>query len=211
MGARKRGGGRIRCAGRAPSFVDKLPRRVAARTPVFDAAGKRFMCFCANFAQNCPQGDESCTIFEQRAKINAFSKKKTGKQRATRKLFCYTFFLFRGVAQPGSALAWGARGREFESRRPDQKDQTEPVMQITGSVSFCGAVFFWAPFFIPVRFPFVARFPDMTACHGQRFLSAIRRRHRAMWPPGGLGFRRGQAQPCALHACRGVRPGWKRS
>ena len=28
--------------------------------------------------------------------------------------------LRRGVAQPGSALAWGARGREFESRRPDQ-------------------------------------------------------------------------------------------
>ena len=28
--------------------------------------------------------------------------------------------LRRGVAQPGSALAWGARGREFESRHPDQ-------------------------------------------------------------------------------------------
>src|SRR6185437_10988432 len=27
---------------------------------------------------------------------------------------------FRDVAQPGSALAWGARGREFKSRRPDQ-------------------------------------------------------------------------------------------
>lgn len=26
----------------------------------------------------------------------------------------------RAVAQSGSALAWGARGREFESRRPDQ-------------------------------------------------------------------------------------------
>ena len=26
----------------------------------------------------------------------------------------------RGVAQPGSALAWGARGRMFESSRPDQ-------------------------------------------------------------------------------------------
>ena len=25
----------------------------------------------------------------------------------------------RDVAQPGSALAWGARGREFESRHPD--------------------------------------------------------------------------------------------
>ena len=26
----------------------------------------------------------------------------------------------RGVAQSGSALAWGARGRVFESLRPDQ-------------------------------------------------------------------------------------------
>ena len=26
----------------------------------------------------------------------------------------------RGVAQPGSALAWGARGRWFKSSRPDQ-------------------------------------------------------------------------------------------
>ena len=26
----------------------------------------------------------------------------------------------RGVAQPGSALAWGVRGRMFESSRPDQ-------------------------------------------------------------------------------------------
>ena len=28
--------------------------------------------------------------------------------------------LFRDVAQPGSALAWGARGRWFESSRPDK-------------------------------------------------------------------------------------------
>jgi hypothetical protein len=27
----------------------------------------------------------------------------------------------RAVAQPGSALAWGARGRGFESRQPDQQ------------------------------------------------------------------------------------------
>ncbi len=26
----------------------------------------------------------------------------------------------RGVAQPGSALPWGGRGREFKSRRLDQ-------------------------------------------------------------------------------------------
>lgn len=29
--------------------------------------------------------------------------------------------VFRDVAQSGSALAWGARGREFKSRRPDSK------------------------------------------------------------------------------------------
>ena len=40
----------------------------------------------------------------------------------------------RGVAQPGSALAWGARGRVFESLRPDhilKKDQA-----ISGLVLF---------------------------------------------------------------------------
>jgi hypothetical protein len=31
--------------------------------------------------------------------------------------------LLRGVAQPGSALAWGARGRGFESRRPDHNNE----------------------------------------------------------------------------------------
>ena len=29
----------------------------------------------------------------------------------------------RGVAQPGSALAWGARGRRFKSFRPDHIQQ----------------------------------------------------------------------------------------
>ncbi len=33
--------------------------------------------------------------------------------------------LGRGVAQPGSALAWGARGRKFESCRPDQLKKQE--------------------------------------------------------------------------------------
>jgi hypothetical protein len=36
---------------------------------------------------------------------------------------CYNSQLRRGVAQPGSVLAWGARGREFESPRPDQQNQ----------------------------------------------------------------------------------------
>ncbi len=29
----------------------------------------------------------------------------------------------RGVAQPGSVLAWGASGRRFKSFRPDQENQ----------------------------------------------------------------------------------------
>jgi hypothetical protein len=32
----------------------------------------------------------------------------------------YMTLKYRGVAQPGSALAWGARGQQFESARPDQ-------------------------------------------------------------------------------------------
>ena len=32
---------------------------------------------------------------------------------------CYTEQAHRGVAQLGSALLWGSRGREFESRRSD--------------------------------------------------------------------------------------------
>ena len=36
----------------------------------------------------------------------------------------------RGVAQPGSVLAWGARGRVFESHRPDQSIKgSEPKLK----------------------------------------------------------------------------------
>ncbi|MEY3755527.1 MAG: hypothetical protein RLY27_2147, partial [Pseudomonadota bacterium] len=34
--------------------------------------------------------------------------------------YSVTLLIFRGVAQPGSASALGAEGREFESHRPDQ-------------------------------------------------------------------------------------------
>ena len=42
------------------------------------------------------------------------------RRRRRRRSACVECAAIRGVAQPGSALAWGARGREFESRRPDQ-------------------------------------------------------------------------------------------
>ena len=40
----------------------------------------------------------------------------------------------RDVAQPGSALAWGARGRKFESCRPDRYGNQ--CLRIAGALSF---------------------------------------------------------------------------
>ena len=53
------------------------------------------------------------------------------------------------MAQPGSALAWGARGPEFESRQPDQIPQ-----QLADSRSF-GSAFLesnWSPKWTPAEF-----------------------------------------------------------
>src|SRR3954471_23015534 len=40
----------------------------------------------------------------------------------------------RDVAQPGRALAWGARGRQFKSARPDHSSRYERNPQICGSL-----------------------------------------------------------------------------
>ena len=45
----------------------------------------------------------------------------------------------RGVAQLASALAWGARGRKFESSHPDESNGKTAVMKVT-------AVFFYSKF-----------------------------------------------------------------
>ena len=47
----------------------------------------------------------------------------------------------RDVAQPGSALAWGARGRRFKSSRPDQLKQNliKILIYQKGRVAFSGA------------------------------------------------------------------------
>jgi hypothetical protein len=41
---------------------------------------------------------------------------------------------FRDVAQPGSALAWGARGRWFESSRPDKTGQIGFYFDLSGFI-----------------------------------------------------------------------------
>src|SRR5579863_10606687 len=41
----------------------------------------------------------------------------------------------RDVAQPGRALAWGARGRQFKSARPDQYSSTESEIVVRRGTS----------------------------------------------------------------------------
>jgi hypothetical protein len=53
----------------------------------------------------------------------------------------------RDVAQPGRALAWGARGRQFKSARPDQS------IAVLGFVKQQGH-----QFFVGVRFAHLQRF-----------------------------------------------------
>src|SRR5436853_6518812 len=40
----------------------------------------------------------------------------------------------RDVAQPGRALAWGARGRQFKSARPDQPTLRNPANSDNGAL-----------------------------------------------------------------------------
>src|SRR5690554_471007 len=68
---------------------------------------------------------------------------------------CYNARLCRGVAQPGSAPAWGAGGREFESHRPDQLNQV------------LTAAFGW-PFFSATRL-----LRDSSAQNGKRRRSRV--------------------------------------
>ena len=42
----------------------------------------------------------------------------------------------RGVAQPGSVLAWGASGRPFKSARPDQYSTVPHVYELPVSSFF---------------------------------------------------------------------------
>ena len=57
----------------------------------------------------------------------------TSKRKARTSLF-----LCRDVAQSGSALEWGSRGRRFKSFHPDQKTETPRDLRERGSL-FC----FW--------------------------------------------------------------------
>ena len=50
--------------------------------------------------------------------------------------------IYRGVAQFGSALPWGGRGREFESRRSDQNITKQPQINQDFAGFTCKVLFF---------------------------------------------------------------------
>ena len=51
--------------------------------------------------------------------MNSVMSDRKSKMRLIEKDLLIILLPIRGVAQPGSVLAWGARGRGFKSRRPD--------------------------------------------------------------------------------------------
>lgn len=46
-------------------------------------------------------------------------------------------FFRRDVAQPGSAFAWGARGRWFESSRPDEETYRKVGLFLFHMIFYC--------------------------------------------------------------------------
>jgi hypothetical protein len=55
-------------------------------------------------------------------------------------LFFTAAFYCRDVAQPGRALAWGARGRQFKSARPDQFNPCKFAAFVPLPCSPCGSM-----------------------------------------------------------------------
>lgn len=65
----------------------------------------------------------------------------------------YTSFLRRDVAQSGSALEWGSRGRRFKSFHPDQKTENPRDLRKRRSLfCFWGSAFFSSSSDIPCCF-----------------------------------------------------------
>ena len=71
-------------------------------------------------ASQCNENGRNCPKISQKQKI-FFSKEFYVDKEAGR---AYFFFSRRDVAQSGSALEWGSRGRRFKSFHPDQKAET---------------------------------------------------------------------------------------
>ena len=68
----------------------------------------------------------------------------------------YTSFLRRDVAQSGSALEWGSRGRRFKSFHPDQKAETPRDLRKRRSL-FCFGDLPFSPLTFLVAFFYRAR------------------------------------------------------
>lgn len=83
-------------------------------------------------ASQCNESDKNCPELSQKSKI-FFSKEFLIDKEAGR---AYSSFSRRDVAQSGSALEWGSRGRRFKSFHPDQKTETPRDLRKRGSL-FC--------------------------------------------------------------------------
>ena len=98
-------------------------------------------------ASQCNESDKNRPELSQKPNF-FFSKEFLIDKEAGR---AYFSFSRRDVAQSGSALEWGSRGRRFKSFHPDQKTGTPRDLRKRGSL-FClwGICFFSLWRFLPV-------------------------------------------------------------
>ena len=90
-------------------------------------------------ASQCNESDKNRPELSQKPNF-FFSKEFLIDKEAGR---AYSSFSRRDVAQSGSALEWGSRGRRFKSFHPDQKTGTPRDLRKRGSLfCFWGICFF---------------------------------------------------------------------
>ena len=100
----------------AVAVDDVLERCGAHASCARCAAGSKRSCRCSSRDAAGARADVEWQLVRAgRAAVT--NKKPSSRQRESRDVECSTC---RDVAQPGSALDWGSRGRWFESSHPDQ-------------------------------------------------------------------------------------------
>jgi hypothetical protein len=89
----------------SPQVMRQAWRPLAITSPLREKMERNHCCLI--FAESLPHAELVCAFIKLPLATNARLATIPPRQKR------------RAVVQPGRTLAWGARGREFESRRPD--------------------------------------------------------------------------------------------
>ena len=114
-------------------LVDSMPDKICINAPLRLKNAEK-MAFSKAVSDQSAFNTISYRIDNQKT-ARKIKKKKLSCLR-NKKNTIFAAVMTRGVAQLASALAWGARGRKFESSHPDESNRKTDVMKVT-SVFFC--------------------------------------------------------------------------